>query len=139
MSWRGRASARTSSAVRETAGQAGQPTPRARLTLAPALAPRRDEILASLRADPPRIELLPAGDDGFYLAPETLVPGEESRRDAAAGRGARGTIGRYETKRAAVREAQRSRRSNHHVAAPSTSAIHTTDHAMNAIGGGSVA
>jgi hypothetical protein len=65
------------SAVRETQGQAGQPTPRARLTLAPMIAPRRDEILARLRAEPPRIELLPAGEDGFYLAPETLAPGEE--------------------------------------------------------------
>jgi uncharacterized pyridoxal phosphate-dependent enzyme len=66
------------SAVRETPGQAGQPTPRARIAIAPELAPRRDEILARLRAEPPRIELLPAGDDGFYLAPETLVPGEEA-------------------------------------------------------------
>jgi L-seryl-tRNA(Ser) seleniumtransferase len=65
-------------ALRETPGQAGQPTPRALITLASDLAPRRDEILASLRAEPPRVELLPAGDDGFYLAPETLVPGEEA-------------------------------------------------------------
>jgi D-glucosaminate-6-phosphate ammonia-lyase len=65
-------------AVRETSGQAGQPTPRVLLTLPPEHAPRRDEILASLRAEPPRIELLPAGDDGFYLAPETIVPGEEA-------------------------------------------------------------
>ena len=63
------------SAVRETSGQAGQPTPRAHLTLAPGLAPRRDEILASLRAEPPRVELLPDGDAGFYVAPETLVTG----------------------------------------------------------------
>jgi L-seryl-tRNA(Ser) seleniumtransferase len=66
------------SAVRETPGQAGQPTPRARLTLTPTLAPRRDEILGSLRAEPPRIELLPAGEDGFYVAPETLEPGEDA-------------------------------------------------------------
>jgi L-seryl-tRNA(Ser) seleniumtransferase len=66
------------SAVREAPGQAGQPTPRTLLTLAADFAPRRDEILARLRADPPRIELLPAGQDGFYLAPETLVPGEET-------------------------------------------------------------
>jgi L-seryl-tRNA(Ser) seleniumtransferase len=65
-------------AVRETPGEAGQPTPRVRLILAPDLAARRDEILARLRAQPPRIELLPAGDDGLYLAPETLVPGEEA-------------------------------------------------------------
>src|SRR6188474_3834727 len=66
------------SAVREPSGEAGQPTPRAHLTLAPALAPRRDEILAGLRASPPRIVLLPAGEDGFYVAPETLTLGEEA-------------------------------------------------------------
>jgi len=65
-------------AVRENLGQAGQPTPRAWLKLGPDLAPHRDEILAQLRGGPPRIELLPAGDDGLYLAPETLVPGEET-------------------------------------------------------------
>ena len=63
------------SAVRETPGQAGQPTPRAVLTLAADLAPRRDAILARLRAEAPRVELLPAGEDGLYVAPETLVPG----------------------------------------------------------------
>ena len=65
-------------AVRETLGQAGQPTPRALLTLAPEHASQRDEILARLRAGSPRIELLPAASDAFYLAPETLVPGEEA-------------------------------------------------------------
>jgi L-seryl-tRNA(Ser) seleniumtransferase len=64
-------------AVREIPGQAGQPTPRALLTLTPGRAPRRDEILARLRAGSPRIELLPAADDAIYVAPETLVPGEE--------------------------------------------------------------
>lgn len=66
------------SATRDTPGQAGQPTPRALLTLAPDLAPRRDDVLARLRGEPPRVELLPAGDVGFYLAPETLTPGEET-------------------------------------------------------------
>jgi uncharacterized pyridoxal phosphate-dependent enzyme len=65
-------------AVRETPGQAGQPTPRARLTLAPDVAARRDEILERLRAGAPRVELLPAGADGLFVAPETLVPGEEA-------------------------------------------------------------
>jgi L-seryl-tRNA(Ser) seleniumtransferase len=65
-------------AAREIPGQAGQPTPRARLTLAPDFAPHRDEILAHLREGPPRIELLPAEADGLYLAPETLLPGEET-------------------------------------------------------------
>jgi uncharacterized pyridoxal phosphate-dependent enzyme len=65
-------------AVRDTPGQAGQPTPRVLLTLAADLADRRDEVLARLRADPPRVELLPAGDDGLYLAPECLLAGDES-------------------------------------------------------------
>ena len=63
--------------IRETRGEAGQPTPRALIRLLPPIAGRRDEILAALRADPPRVELLPEGDDSLYLAPETLVPGEE--------------------------------------------------------------
>ena len=63
--------------VRETSGEAGQPTPRALIRLLPPIAGRRDEILAALRAHPPRVELLPEGDDSLYLAPETLVPGEE--------------------------------------------------------------
>jgi hypothetical protein len=63
--------------VRDTRGEAGQPTPRALIRLLPPIASRRDEILAALRGHPPRVELLPAGDDSFYLAPETLVPGEE--------------------------------------------------------------
>jgi L-seryl-tRNA(Ser) seleniumtransferase len=65
-------------ATRETAGEAGQPTPRALLTLSPPLAERRDDLLAGLRADPPRVALLAAGTDGFYVAPETLAPGEEA-------------------------------------------------------------
>jgi uncharacterized pyridoxal phosphate-dependent enzyme len=65
-------------AVRDTPGQAGQPTPRVLLTLSTDLADRRDEVLARLRADPPRVELLPAGDDGLYLAPECLLPGDEA-------------------------------------------------------------
>ena len=63
---------------RMTPGQAGQPTPRALIRLLPPLAARRDQILAALRAQPPRVELLPEGDDALYFAPETLVPGEES-------------------------------------------------------------
>ena len=64
--------------VRDTPGQAGQPTPRALIRLLPPIAGRRDEILSALRAQPPRVELLPEGDDSLYLAPETLVPGEEA-------------------------------------------------------------
>jgi L-seryl-tRNA(Ser) seleniumtransferase len=64
-------------AVRDTPGQAGQPTPRVLLTLTADLADRRDEVLARLRAGAPRVELLPAGDDGLYLAPECLLPEDE--------------------------------------------------------------
>ena len=63
--------------TREALGEAGQPTPRALIRLLPPMASRRDEILVALRAHPPRVEPLPRGDDSFYLAPETLVPGEE--------------------------------------------------------------
>ena len=64
--------------VRDTRGEAGQPTPRALIRLLPPIAARRDEILVALRAHPPRVELLPEGDDSLYLAPETLVPGEQA-------------------------------------------------------------
>lgn len=63
--------------VRHTPGQAGQPTPRALIRLRPPIAGRRDEVLAALRADPPRVELLPEGGDALFFAPETLVLGEE--------------------------------------------------------------
>ena len=66
------------SVERSTPGQAGQPTPRALIRLLPPVAGRRDEVLAALRALPPRVELLPEGGDALYLAPETLVPGEEA-------------------------------------------------------------
>ena len=39
------------------------PTPRALIRLLPPIASRRDEILAALRDDQPRVELLPEGDD----------------------------------------------------------------------------
>ena len=64
-------------AVRDTPGQAGQPTPRVLITLNGDLARRRDEVLARLRADAPRVELLPAAEDGLYLAPECLLPEDE--------------------------------------------------------------
>jgi L-seryl-tRNA(Ser) seleniumtransferase len=63
--------------VRDTPGQAGQPTPRALIRLDPTIAGRGHEILAALRLQPPRVELLPEGEDALFLAPETLVPGEE--------------------------------------------------------------
>jgi L-seryl-tRNA(Ser) seleniumtransferase len=62
----------------ETLGEAGQPTPRARIRLGGSIGPSRDQLLAALRATPPRIDLLPDAEDGFYVAPETLLPGEEA-------------------------------------------------------------
>ena len=65
-------------------GEAGQPTPRAHIRLTTASPSERDVFLAALRATPPRIDLLSdegadqaAEDAGFYVAPETLQPGEE--------------------------------------------------------------
>jgi L-seryl-tRNA(Ser) seleniumtransferase len=64
--------------VRVPYGEAGQPTPRAWIRLRGAGAARRDALLAGLRSAPPRIDLL-ADDEGngFYVAPETLIEGEE--------------------------------------------------------------
>ena len=66
-------------------GEAGQPTPRAHVRLTTASPAERDAFLAALRATPPRLDLLTdegadqaAEDAGFYVAPETLQPGEEA-------------------------------------------------------------
>ncbi|MFL5756381.1 MAG: hypothetical protein ACJ77N_08795, partial [Chloroflexota bacterium] len=61
----------------EATGEAGQPTPRARIRVGPASPLSRDALAVSLRATPPRIDLLLDGEDLLYVAPETLVPGEE--------------------------------------------------------------
>jgi L-seryl-tRNA(Ser) seleniumtransferase len=65
-------------------GEAGQPTPRVHIRLTTASPSERDAFLAALRSTPPRIDLLTdegadqaAEDAGFYVAPETLQPGEE--------------------------------------------------------------
>lgn len=58
-------------------GEAGQPTPRAWIRLAGGSPEARDRLLAELRATPPRVDLLPDDEAGFFVAPETLVPGEE--------------------------------------------------------------
>ncbi|MDQ6794479.1 MAG: aminotransferase class V-fold PLP-dependent enzyme [Chloroflexota bacterium] len=58
-------------------GEAGQPTPRAHVRLDGATTGARDDLLATLRARPPRIDLLADESDGFFVAPETLLPGEE--------------------------------------------------------------
>jgi len=61
----------------EPYGEAGQPTPRAHIQLSRAEPSYRDALLAALRASPPRIDLLADDDVGFYVAPETLLQGEE--------------------------------------------------------------
>jgi L-seryl-tRNA(Ser) seleniumtransferase len=58
-------------------GEAGQPTPRAWIRLANGSPEARDRLLADLRATPPRVDLLPDDEAGLFVAPETLVPGEE--------------------------------------------------------------
>jgi D-glucosaminate-6-phosphate ammonia-lyase len=59
-------------------GEAGQPTPRAWISLNESSAEERDAFLAALRATPPRIDLLAGAGNDFYVAPETLRPGEEA-------------------------------------------------------------
>jgi D-glucosaminate-6-phosphate ammonia-lyase len=63
---------------REDIGEAGQPTPRAHIRLIAAGREARDEVLAALRAGRPRIDLLADEATGFYVAPETLQPDEET-------------------------------------------------------------
>lgn len=58
-------------------GEAGQPTPRAHVRLDGATTGARDDLLRALRATPPRIDLLADESNGLYVAPETLLPGEE--------------------------------------------------------------
>jgi L-seryl-tRNA(Ser) seleniumtransferase len=59
-------------------GEAGQPTPRARIRIRDVDVAARDALLADLRSVPPRIDLLADDEDaGFYVAPETLLEGEE--------------------------------------------------------------
>ena len=62
---------------RVATGEAGQPTPRALISLSGRDPHERDGFLARLREVPPRIELLAGEDSAFYVAPETLRPGEE--------------------------------------------------------------
>jgi uncharacterized pyridoxal phosphate-dependent enzyme len=64
-------------AERLETGEAGQPTPRAWLRLREGSASARDAVLAALRANPPRVDLLADDDSGFFVAPETLLAGEE--------------------------------------------------------------
>jgi D-glucosaminate-6-phosphate ammonia-lyase len=58
--------------------EAGQPMPRAELTLDEAgLGITRDELLKRLYEGTPAVSLAPAGEHGLYINPQTLRPGEE--------------------------------------------------------------
>ena len=66
------------SAQRSFPSEAGQPMPRAEITLdEAALGLTRDDLQAQLRQGSPAIALSPAGKSGVYLNPQTLVSGQE--------------------------------------------------------------
>jgi seryl-tRNA(Sec) selenium transferase len=71
------------SARRSFPSEAGQPMPRAEITLdeaalkESAMGLTRDDLLAQLRDGQPSIALSPAGSSGVYLNPQTLEPGQE--------------------------------------------------------------
>jgi len=62
--------------IREIPSEAGQPMPRARVSLRGATAAQRDVVIADLRAGRPRISVRPAGADAIYVNPQTLLDGE---------------------------------------------------------------
>ncbi len=65
-------------AERSFPNEAGQPLPRAKVTINAAKAGlSRDAIVAALRDGSPSIEVAAAGDDTLYLNPMTLADGEE--------------------------------------------------------------
>jgi L-seryl-tRNA(Ser) seleniumtransferase len=65
-------------ARRSFPSEAGQPMPRAEITLdESALGLTRDAFLAQLREGDPSIALSAAGASGVYLNPQTLEPGQE--------------------------------------------------------------
>lgn len=64
--------------AREFPSEAGQPMPRARVTLRGGLAAQRDAVMADLLGGRPRIAVWPAGDDGIYVNPQTMRPGEDA-------------------------------------------------------------
>jgi uncharacterized pyridoxal phosphate-dependent enzyme len=63
--------------TREAMGEAGQPTPRALVAFDGWTSAERDALQAALRTGRPRIDLLADEANGLYVAPETLLPGEE--------------------------------------------------------------
>ena len=65
-------------ARRSFPSEAGQPMPRAELILdEQALGIARDEVLRRLYQGNPAISLAPAGQNGIYINPQTLQPGQE--------------------------------------------------------------
>lgn len=65
------------STIRAWPSEAGQPIPRALLTFGPGSRLSRDQVIAALLAGDPAIEVGPVGQDGLYVNPQTLEPGEE--------------------------------------------------------------
>jgi L-seryl-tRNA(Ser) seleniumtransferase len=65
-------------AERSIPNVAGQPMPRAKVTIDPAKAVmNRDELILALRNGTPSIEVLPSGTDAIFVNPMTLKDGEE--------------------------------------------------------------
>jgi L-seryl-tRNA(Ser) seleniumtransferase len=64
--------------VRDYPSEAGQPMPRARITFRGTLAAQRDAVISDLYAGRPRIAVWPSGDDGIYINPQTLLPGDDA-------------------------------------------------------------
>jgi L-seryl-tRNA(Ser) seleniumtransferase len=63
-------------AVRTWPSEAGQPMPRALVTIGEGARLTRDDVIRQLDAGRPRIEVWPFGADGFHVNPQTLQPGE---------------------------------------------------------------
>jgi L-seryl-tRNA(Ser) seleniumtransferase len=67
------------SADRDFPNEAGQPIPRCRMEIDPRVTRiTRDELMSRLASGNPSISVAPAGDNGIYLNPMTLEPGEET-------------------------------------------------------------
>jgi seryl-tRNA(Sec) selenium transferase len=64
-------------ARRDLPGEAGQPVPRALVTLDPSLRFDSAAVQAALLAGEPPVDVSVAGRHGFYLNPEWLEPGED--------------------------------------------------------------
>ena len=66
-------------ASRAWPNEAGQPFPRAEVTLSEGSRQSRDQLQERLRTGRPRIELSDAGRDGVYVNPQNLVEGDAER------------------------------------------------------------